>query len=60
MADLKIEIDELCRHPANSRKTLVRNTIPFNENVTFPFEKIISVFKTLYSNKQLIFNFTIF
>lgn len=59
MPELKFEIEESCKHPANKRNLLARNTIPYNENVSFPFERIISVFKCLYPNKQLIFNFTI-
>lgn len=59
MADLKIHIEESLKHPLGERRTVMRNTIPYYENISFPYEKVMSVFKLLYPNKSLIFNFTI-
>lgn len=59
MVRLKFEIEELCKHPANSRKLICRNTIEYNENVIFPYEKVMEVFRCLYPSKDLVFNFTI-
>lgn len=59
MSALKIEVEELCKHPANTRRVILRNTITFNENVSFPFDTIIKSIRLIFPNKQLIFNFTI-
>lgn len=59
MSNLKVEIEELCKHPANTRRVILRNTIEYNENVSFPFESIIKSMRIIFPNKQLIFNFTI-
>lgn len=59
MATLKILIEESHKHPAGKLTTLCRTSIEFNDSVQFPFENIMSSFRTLYPTKQLIFNFTI-
>ena len=59
MMKLKVHIEEMCKHPAGKTVTLARSSLDFNENVTFPFESLISSFKLLYPDKHLIFNFTI-
>lgn len=59
MSQLAILIEESCKHPANARKTLCRSTLDFNDNVHFPFENIMSSFRTIYPNKNLVFTFTI-
>ena len=57
--ELKIEVYELAKHPASARKELLRNTIPFNDSVVFPFNDVLSSLKTIYSNKHILVNFTI-
>ena len=59
MSNLKFEVDELVKHPAGSRKNLIRNTIEFSDSVVFPFNDTISSIKRIYPNKQLVFTFTI-
>lgn len=59
MVHLKFEIEEIVKHPAGSRRLICRNTIEYNENVVFPYEQVMNVFRALYPNKDLVFNFTI-
>lgn len=59
MSNLKIEIEQLCKHPAGSRKLVFRNTVSFNENVTYPFSNVITTFKQFNPDKDLCFTFTI-
>lgn len=59
MSQLAILIEGSCKHPANTRKTICRSTLDFNDNVHFPFENIMQSFRTIYPTKTLVFNFTI-
>ena len=57
MFHLKFEIEEVVKYPVGSRRVLCRNTLEYNENVTFPYEQVMNVFRMLYPTKELVFNF---
>ena len=59
MSDLIIHIEQLTRSPANGRKTIFKNVIPINDDVSFPYERVMHTFRTILPNKELVFNFTI-
>lgn len=54
-----IEIFKMLKHPAGVQKIVFRNTIDIDENISFPYDRIISLFRILVPNETLIFNFTI-
>lgn len=59
MISLKFEIEEVVKHPAGSRKILLRNTVEYNDSLQFPFDRVVSLFKMLFPSKELVFNFYI-
>ena len=59
MSQLKVIIEEALKHPSGEYRTICRSSLEFNDSVHFPFENIMSSFRTLYPTKNLIFTFTI-
>lgn len=59
MSILKVQVEEICKHPAGKSTLICRTSLDYNENIIFPFENIMSSFRTLYPDKHLLFNFTI-
>lgn len=59
MSLLKVKIEEQHKHPPGRITLICATSLEFPNGVKFPFENIMDSFRTLYPNKNLIFNFTI-
>lgn len=49
----------MLKYPAGTNKIVFRNTVVLDENISFPYDRIISLFRMIVPNETLIFNFTI-
>lgn len=59
MSFLKISVSRPVENQAGKFKDLFRQSIPYDESIQFPFERVLSSLRVLFPFKDIIINITL-